>query len=388
MRKRVALMLLSAAVVLASNQSSIIKPVEVNATEEKLSNPKVANNVSTWDCIWFGNYYQANNKNKEPIKWRVLSVNGDEAFLLADSGLDCQKYNRTYSPVTWETCTLRSWLNNEFINNAFADDEKVAIKNTSVINDDNPEYGTSAGNNTTDRVFILSLSEYLNSAYGFSSDATEYDQARRIKVTQYAKSKGAGVSDREGYVGNGYGWLRTPGRNADDAACIFDSGYIVRSGNTVHGSNLVVRPAMHISLSASESWSYAGTVGSDGDIKEIAANTKKTSSKSSVKNQITKNNKEKNKTKKKKIFVKKIKLKARKKKVKVGKKLKIKVLYTPKKVTSKKVKWSVSNKKWASISKKGIFKAKKAGKGKSVVVRCKTLDGSKKIARIRIKILN
>lgn len=87
------------------------------------------------------------------------------------------------------------------------------------------------------------------------------------------------------------------------------------------------------------------------------------------------------------VKIKVIKLKASKKKVKVGKTLKIKATISPKNVSSKKVKWSVSNKKYASISKKGVLKAKKAGKGKTVTVKCKALDGSKKTAKIKIKIV-
>ena len=86
-----------------------------------------------------------------------------------------------------------------------------------------------------------------------------------------------------------------------------------------------------------------------------------------------------------KVIVKKLTIKG-KKKVKVGKKLLLKAIISPNNVTNKKVKWSVSNRKWASISKKGLLKAKKAGKGKKVTVICKALDGSQKVAKIKIKI--
>ena len=86
-----------------------------------LNNPRtVSDGVTTWDCVWFGNYWQEDtngdgeadkNDAKQPIKWRVLSVNGDDAFLVADKNLDCQVYNDTYTSVTWETSTIRSWLN-------------------------------------------------------------------------------------------------------------------------------------------------------------------------------------------------------------------------------------------------------------------------------------
>lgn len=70
-----------------------------------VSNPRTdSDGVTTWDCIWFGNYWQGDTNGdgkadksdkKTPIKWRVLSVEGDNAFLLADKSLDCQKYNNT-----------------------------------------------------------------------------------------------------------------------------------------------------------------------------------------------------------------------------------------------------------------------------------------------------
>lgn len=85
-----------------------------------LNNPVTNGGVVTWDCVWLGNYWQEDtngdgradqNDLKQPIKWRVLSVNGNDAILLADKNLDVQRYNDTYTSVTWETSTIRSWLN-------------------------------------------------------------------------------------------------------------------------------------------------------------------------------------------------------------------------------------------------------------------------------------
>lgn len=75
-----------------------------------------------------------------------------------------------------------------------------------------------------------------------------------------------------------------------------------------------------------------------------------------------------------------------KKKIRVGKKMYLKAIFKPGNVTNKKVRWFVSSKKYAGISKKGVFKPKKAGKGKKVTIICKALDGSKKVAKIKIKI--
>ena len=90
------------------------------------------NGVTTWDCTYFGDYYQSNSSTKEPIKWRVLSVDGNDAFLLADQNLDAKPYNEECENVTWATCTLRTWLNVTFLNTAFTSAEQAAIKNTTV----------------------------------------------------------------------------------------------------------------------------------------------------------------------------------------------------------------------------------------------------------------
>ena len=113
-------------------------------------------------------------RKKEAIKWRVLSVNGNDAFLIADCNLDSQPYNTTKTDVTWETSTIRSWLNgykasynanginyssNNFIGKAFTSAEQKAINQVTVVNHDNPEYETEGGNDTKDKVFLLSIEE-------------------------------------------------------------------------------------------------------------------------------------------------------------------------------------------------------------------------------------
>ena len=269
-------------------------------TAVTLSNPRKdeAGNV-TYDCVWFGSYPQsdATGEKKDAIKWRVLSVDGNDAFLIADCNLDCQTYNTTYERVTWETSTIRSWLNgynagynangidyssDNFIDKAFTSAEKEAINQVTVVNNDNPEYGTEGGNDTKDKVFLLSIEEVLNPDYGFSSVSYEYDNARWRTNTAYAKEQGAWTysNTNEDYVkynGNGVWWLRSPGVgtndamgiNANNAVSVGSDGYIDYMGYAVDYNNYaVVCPALHLNLSSANIWSYAGTVCTDGNVDE------------------------------------------------------------------------------------------------------------------------
>ena len=246
-----------------------------------INNPTTdSDGVTTWDCVYFGNYYQSSETAKEPIKWRVLSVNGDDAFLLADQNLDCKPYNETYTSVTWETCTLRSWLNgygeagningkdysgDNFIDVAFNQTEQSAIRTTSVINEDNPSFGTSGGNTTQDKIYLLSITEASNASYGFHATFGTASETRYSKNTDYAKAQGAYTSSSSSasYAGNGWWWLRSPALGADGASFVDDYGSDdYDTGNVDHDFN-AVRPALHLNLSSSV-WRGAGQVSSSG----------------------------------------------------------------------------------------------------------------------------
>ena len=91
---------LSAVMMLSMNVFGNISVV--NAVAPAVSNPRVVDGAQTWDCVYFGNYYQSNYYEKEPIKWRVLSVSGNDMFLLSNDILDVQSYHYTNLNVTWE----------------------------------------------------------------------------------------------------------------------------------------------------------------------------------------------------------------------------------------------------------------------------------------------
>ena len=238
---------------------------------------------------WNSNYKTYHYFKYEPIKWRVLNRNGEDALLLADVALDDQQYNTNVDvAVTWENSSMRSWLNgygaanNEpktdytsknFINSAFSQTEKNAIKTTTVINNDNINYGTSGGNTTSDKIFLLSESEVYNTdtaaGYGFAKDYGTYDEARKSRCSTYAYAMGTWRyydKDEEGYTkynGNVCWWLRSPGSNSSSAAEVSRCGWVARDGSDVRNCIGGVRPALHLNLASSNLYSYAGTVCSD-----------------------------------------------------------------------------------------------------------------------------
>lgn len=195
-------------------------------------------NSKVGDIVYFGTYEQDNDTSngKEDIEWLVLAKKGNRILVISDKALDRQPYNSSRARVTWETCTLRKWLNNDFINAAFSAEERAKIPTVTVSADKNPSYSTSPGNNTTDKVFLLSITEV--NKY-FSSDS-----AWQCRGTAYCYAQGAYKAGN----GNCWWWLRSPGYTQSSAANVYDGGDVNEIGNNVFLDNNAVRPAMWISI--------------------------------------------------------------------------------------------------------------------------------------------
>ncbi len=218
------------------------------------------------DIITFGKYEQDNDPDngKEPIEWIVLSSDGKELFVLSKYALDCIPYNIKNEKVTWENCTLRKWLNDDFYNAVFSKSEMSMIKTTEVKNDDNPvvgtEYGSEGGNDTKDQIFVLSMNEATNTSYGFNSDYRKEDIYRRCSATKYAKAQGVQSYDqiatgsqwKEYTTAEGeptcYWWLRTPGLTSFTVTGGDIAGGIHSYGYQVYDKIFAVRPAMVLNI--------------------------------------------------------------------------------------------------------------------------------------------
>ena len=210
--------------------------------EEKWNKIK---NIKVGDTYTFGAYEQDNSTSngKEAIEWTVLDKDGMSLLLISKQALDCQQYNTSYTDVTWESCSLRKWMNGTFLNKAFNAEEQAQIQNTTVSADKNPEYNTNPGNATTDKVFLLSINEvekYFNS-----------DEARKCAPTAYAKAQGAYTSDSYKTASGAatcWWWLRSPGYSQINAAYVRSDGSVYYSGHPVSDDADAVRPALCINL--------------------------------------------------------------------------------------------------------------------------------------------
>lgn len=197
-------------------------------------NPMEALAVGIGDYITFGNYEQDNDlfNGKEPIEWLILQSEGDEVLLMSRYALDCQSYNKTSKSITWQSCTLRTWLNSTFYDAAFSQEEKAAITPHTVWN--------TVGDSTADYVFLMSCGE---------GSTLFDDQAERIATaTPYALAQG--VPDLGG--GRCWYWLRDRGSAVDCACYVNSSGMICGKpkGIDINSKFGAVRPLIWVNVSA------------------------------------------------------------------------------------------------------------------------------------------
>lgn len=462
------------------------------------------------------------------IKWKVLKNDGNTLFLMADQALDCKPYHESKQDITWENSTLRNWLNgygsgendgsadnntDSFLKTAFAKEEQDAIIQTKVNNSNNPRFGTSGGNVTTDYIYLLSLEETSDGSYGLSNESVVALASCQTTSSDFAYRRGVTASTSTGKEGNCSWWLRSPGMYGYDVSYVNYGGFVNSVGLINTYDNLGVCPVLHIALSSDE-WKAEddGTSGAGGvektltdlqvckektvynqgedlqvdDLTVIATyshtsgdsqkelssnayitnadtidmntpgtktltisctkgdatksvnilltvNEKESSDSENTQDDTTNTDPEKEQdtqdgttntdsekeqdtqddtmntnpekeqntqgeatntiqeqeanSQNPTVEVEKLVINSPSLKLASGKKIPLTVTIIPANATSPEVRWKTSNKKYATVNKKGILTLKKAGSGKKVTIMALAQDGSGKTASIKIKIM-
>ncbi|MGN0486078.1 MAG: DUF6273 domain-containing protein [Acutalibacteraceae bacterium] len=224
------------------------------------------------------NGYKAGNVywfRYEPLKWLVLNEKDGERTVYCESLIDSQPYcntvyehgNDVYGKTgywgdenyedyanDYSASSVRAWLNSDFYNTAFSEEEKEAIAVTTVNNDafsaSNSDYGCME---TEDKIFLLSYQEMTNTRNGFFADGDSYYGARGAEGTDYAKCQGLRVFDvkideENTYEGSSWWWLRSAGNASNSVSAVQCGGYINSYGAYVNYTYLGIRPALTLKL--------------------------------------------------------------------------------------------------------------------------------------------
>ena len=202
--------------------------------EEIIQGDKIENKKN---CFNFGSIVSFGRYKGMPLRWKCCSETQGKVILINENIVDSMPYNNNFVECNWANSSIRSFLNNDFYEVAFSDEEKKMIICVITHTEDNPKYGTPGGEDVSDRVFLLSINEvnyYLKT-----------DKEREKKPTDYAKRNGAYCNRKNK---NGYWWLRNTGYHSTGACGVDDYGYVSRSGNGVIDNSNGIVPAIWIKV--------------------------------------------------------------------------------------------------------------------------------------------
>lgn len=213
----ISIIALLAAIALVVTQ--IVLPI-IEENSKKNSKWKAIENAQPGDVVEFGDYSGLKN-------WIVLTKDGDKVFMITENCIDRKAYNKVRTETSWQDCTLRSWLNESFINAAFSLDEREMLIETDNVNEANAKYSQGVGcANTMDKAFLISESEF----------------------NKYMASFEVGKRKAKYNEAFAWWWLRTPGFDMVTAEGVGTTGAIMTMGGSVHDL-FYVRPAVWIDLS-------------------------------------------------------------------------------------------------------------------------------------------
>ena len=190
------------------------------------------------DTLKLGRYEQDDNtaNGDEDIEWLILEKQNEVAFLISKKALDSMPFNTNDSLLSWDQSSIRYWLNHEFFNQAFTSDEQSLIQDTLVRAEENPTFTTKPGNDTMDKIFLLSINEVKK--YFLT------EESRKAGATSYAKGQDANTTSS----GLCWWWLRSPGRSGKYISYVSSNGVISTMGFISTSAHNSVRPALWINF--------------------------------------------------------------------------------------------------------------------------------------------
>jgi hypothetical protein len=172
------------------------------------------------------------------ITYTVLAVNGTQMLISSKESIAALPYNKYKKDTTWETCDIRTYLNNDYYS-SLSSAEKNMIVETTLTNNDNPCFGTNGGTVTKDRIFLLSIEDVLQ----YMGNFDEYkNHPRRKFIDDDHNSKRVTLYNEKAL--NWY--LRTPGKLKSMVIVVDNWGAINLVGQDVNAGSYGIRPAMWI----------------------------------------------------------------------------------------------------------------------------------------------
>ena len=223
----------------ATSTSGASQTTQATATVEKTASASGQEEVQSFANVKVGDTFAFGSYQGKSIGWQVLAVQDGKALIITQEGIDTKPFNTERDGIVWKDCSLRTWLNSDFLNDAFSADQQKKIATTTVVNAKNPYWSTGGSEETQDKLFCLSITE--------AEQYFDREGKAMCWPSDYALEQGA-YTDSNGAC---CWWLRDSGYDVNQgeaAANVNTEGFIFDSGAYVDHSTYCVRPAMWVTM--------------------------------------------------------------------------------------------------------------------------------------------
>lgn len=167
-------------------------------------------------------------------EWRVLDIQNGAALIITEDIEELRAYHDNSMDITWADCELRKYLNGEFYDK-FNEIDKSRIIPVTNKNPGNPWYGAKGGEDTQDSIFLLTIEDVVCRYFGNSSEKL-HNRGKNQKY--WFQRKDENNSKRKSkFQGDGWWWIRSPGRANWKAVYIHGDGNVGIQGNSTNRCN-------------------------------------------------------------------------------------------------------------------------------------------------------
>lgn len=202
------------------------KAVRDVAADKKVIEDKKEAELSIYETVKLGRWLD--DKNNVELEWYVIANEGGKKLLLAKDVITKVKYNKKRAEVvTWKDSYARQYLNDEFYNFVFNDDEKQKIQSVNIKTSENPSSTLSSDEYTLDKIFLLSYEEVINCIGMENKYLLEAKPLDKTRISSWT--------------------LRTPGDKENRVSVVNSFGKIDLKGYPSNNSQ-GIRPAMWIKV--------------------------------------------------------------------------------------------------------------------------------------------
>lgn len=219
---------------------------------------KINETIERGRTVCFGKYANPEFSDPETLHWDVVDVREDKALLVSSEILAVSKYCLYQDDISWKNSMVRRFLNEEFLENAFTEQERDAILTTRIPTSDNPDYCVRTEEGTEDKIFILSVEEVLKYLNPDKPEDIERKEHEFYGEEQRWYKMNTAFVDKEPSMDVYYEkdldllescpwWLRTPGKENTYISTIDCAARVDVCGEEVE-NELGICPALWVAL--------------------------------------------------------------------------------------------------------------------------------------------